>query len=89
MQQYLKAIFAAFSAGLGSLATVLVGTTTTFSQVTDGQWVTVAVATLGAGAIVWGVPNAPAKVMQRIVPKSVEVAPPPPVIPPVVPPPGV
>lgn len=56
-QKYLKAVYAAASAGLGALATVLVGTPTTFSQVTDAQWVVVAVATLGAFSVVWGVPN--------------------------------
>jgi len=60
VQQYLKAIFAAVSAGLGALSAILVGANTTFAQITSAQWVTVAIAVIGAGAIVWGVPNGPA-----------------------------
>ncbi len=61
MQQYLKAIFAGVSTFLGSLSTVLVGSSETFSQISAAQWVTVAIATVGAVGVVWGVPNAPAK----------------------------
>lgn len=59
VQVYLKAIFGGVSAGLGALSAILVGTSTSFSQITDAQWVTVAIATLGAFAVIWGVPNAP------------------------------
>lgn len=48
-----KAIAAAITAGAGALATALPdGVTTT-------EWVTVAVATVLAGAAVWRVPNRP------------------------------
>ncbi len=67
MSAYLKALYAAAAAGLASLATILVGTHATFSQVTDGQWVTVAIAVLGAGAVVWGVPNTPAKSQSPVI----------------------
>lgn len=55
---YLKAIFAGVTTFLGSLSTVLVGSSETFSQVTSTQWVTIAIATVGAVGVVWGVPNA-------------------------------
>lgn len=54
-----KAVYAALVAGLGSLATVLVGHAT-FATVTDGQWVTVALVALVAGGGVYGIPNATA-----------------------------
>lgn len=53
-----KAFMAAAIAGLGSLATVLVGDSS-FSDVTDGQWVTVVLAALVAFGAVWGIPNRP------------------------------
>lgn len=42
-----KAVYAALSALLGSLATILVGNAS-FGDVTDGQWVTIAAFTLAA-----------------------------------------
>lgn len=53
-----KAFMGAAVAGLGSLAAVLVGDAG-FGDVTDGQWVTVALAALVAFAAVWGIPNRP------------------------------
>lgn len=53
MQSYLKAIFGALVAGLGSLYQALDG-----NQHVDGQeWVAVAIATVASLAVVWGVPN--------------------------------
>jgi hypothetical protein len=53
-----KAIYAFIVAGLGAIATVLVGDAG-FSDITDGQWVTIALAALVAGGGVFGIPNAP------------------------------
>lgn len=53
-----KAVFAALVAGLGALAAVLVGAVG-FGDVTDGQWVTIALAALVAGGGVFGIPNRP------------------------------
>jgi hypothetical protein len=53
---FMKAIVAAAMAALSSLAVVLVGDTG-FGDLTDGQWVTVLLATIAAGAAVYGVPN--------------------------------
>lgn len=53
-----KAVFAGVLAFLGSIATVLVGDAG-FSDVTDGQWVTAAVAALVAFGAVFGVTNGP------------------------------
>ena len=53
---YLKAVVAAFVAGLGSLAAVLVDDKS-LGDVTDGQWVTVAIAFLVGLGAVFAVPN--------------------------------
>lgn len=60
LSPYLKAVFAAVAAFLGTLSTVLVGGSESFSQITSAQWVTIAIATVGAAGVVWGVPNTPA-----------------------------
>jgi hypothetical protein len=74
-QLCLKAIFGAVAAGLGALTTILAGTAT-FSQVTDAQWVTVAVTFIGTFWAIWGVPNATPK------PAPAVFVAPPPVVPP-------
>lgn len=53
---YAKAIYAGLVAGLGALATVLVGDAD-FGSVTDGQWVTIVLAALVAAGGVWQIPN--------------------------------
>lgn len=57
--QTLRAFYAAAAAVLGSLATVLVGDAD-FSEVTAGQWVTIALAGLVAFGGVYGISNRPA-----------------------------
>lgn len=52
-----KAILGALIAGLGALAAILVGGAGV-NDVTDGQWVSIAVVTLTALGAVYGVPNA-------------------------------
>lgn len=52
MTAYLKAITGALIAGLGSLYQALDN-----DNVTGQEWVAVAIATLAALGIVWGVPN--------------------------------
>ena len=52
MVSYLKAIVGALIAGLGSLYQALDNGT-----VTAQEWVAVAIATLAALGVVWGVPN--------------------------------
>ena len=54
MQTYLKAVYAALSLGLGSLAVAYAD-----NVVTNQEWVTITLATLGGAAVVWGVPNKP------------------------------
>lgn len=60
---WVGAIFAAISAGLASLATILVGDAT-LADITQGQWVAVAIAVVSAGAAAFGLvyhtSNAPA-----------------------------
>lgn len=56
VQQSLKAFYAAAAAALSGLAAILVGNAT-FSDITAGQWVTIAVAALAAFGAVWGVTN--------------------------------
>lgn len=56
--QVAKAVYATLIAGLGSLATVMVGDVG-FGEVTDGQWVSVVVVGLVAGGGVFGISNAP------------------------------
>lgn len=53
VQVYLKAIYAAVVAGLGSFAVAV-----SDNVVTTQEWVTVAIATVTAAGVVWGVPNA-------------------------------
>lgn len=52
----LKAILAALIAFVGGLAVALVGDTS-FSELTDGQWVAAVLAGLVALGGVWGIPN--------------------------------
>lgn len=52
MSAYLKAIVGALIAGLGSLYQALDS-----NGVTSQEWVAVAIATLAALGVVWGVPN--------------------------------
>lgn len=54
--QAAKAVYAGVIAGLSGLVTVLVGDTG-FSDLTAGQWVTIALATLVAGGGVYGITN--------------------------------
>jgi hypothetical protein len=54
-----KAILAAVIAGLGSLATVMVGDAE-FADLTTGQWVTITLAVIVAFGGVYGVRNSPA-----------------------------
>ena len=53
---YAKAIYAFVIAGLGAIATVLVDNAS-IGDLTDGQWVTAALAALVAGGGVFAVPN--------------------------------
>lgn len=55
--QTLKAFYAAAAAALSGLGTALVGGAG-LGDVTTAQWVTIAVAALGAFGAVWGVKNA-------------------------------
>jgi len=57
-RQAAKAVYATVIAGLGSLAAVLVGNVG-LTDLTSGQWVTVALAALIAGGGVYGIRNAP------------------------------
>jgi hypothetical protein len=50
---YLKAIFGALAAGLGSLYQALDGD----NVVTYQEWVAIAIAVVGTAGVVWGVPN--------------------------------
>lgn len=52
MLGYAKAIVGALVAGLTALSAALAD-----GQVTEGEWIGVAVATLAAAGVVWGVPN--------------------------------
>lgn len=52
IQQYLKAVFGAITTGLGAYAVAV-----SDNVVTQQEWVTVAIATVSALAIVWAVPN--------------------------------
>lgn len=53
----LKAVFGGVTATLGSLVTVLVGDAT-FSDITAGQWVSIALSGVLAFGAVYGVTNA-------------------------------
>ena len=55
-----KALIGAIVAGLGALAAVLVGDVG-IDDVSAGQWVTIALATVTALGAVYGVPNAAGK----------------------------
>lgn len=55
--KYAKAIYAGVVAGLGALAAVLVDNASV-GDLTDGQWVTVVLATLVAAGGVAGIKNA-------------------------------
>ena len=55
--QIAKAVYSALIAALSGLATVLVGHAT-LSDVTAGQWVTIALAALVYGGGVYGITNA-------------------------------
>jgi hypothetical protein len=52
MDKIAKAIVGAVTAGLGALGVALAD-----SQITATEWVVIAVATVGALGLVWGVPN--------------------------------
>lgn len=52
--RYLKAIFGALSAGLGSLAVAYAD-----NVITNQEIITIAIVTVGALGVVWGVPNSP------------------------------
>lgn len=54
MTQYLKAIYGAAVAFVGSLGTALVD-----GQVSSLEWATIGGATLAALGIIWGIPNTP------------------------------
>jgi len=60
---WVAAIYAALSAGLASLAVVLVGDTT-LSELTQGQWLAIGIAALtafgGAFGFTWATSNKPA-----------------------------
>ncbi len=53
-----KAVFAGTTTALGSVAVLLIGDTT-LSAVTQGQWVTILLATVVAVGGVFGLSNAP------------------------------
>lgn len=55
---YLKALMAAFIAGLSALSAYLVNDTS-LADITAGQWCQVALAFFVALAAVWAVPNSP------------------------------
>jgi hypothetical protein len=52
----MKAIVGAAIAGLGALGSILVGDAS-FGDVTDGQWVFVALTLLTAFSAIWATPN--------------------------------
>ena len=56
--QFAKAIYAFVFAGLGALATVLVGDVGV-GDITDGQWLAAVLVALGAAGGVYGIKNAP------------------------------
>lgn len=58
--QALKAVYASAVASLSGLVTVLVGNTG-IGELTDGQWVTIALAAVVAFGGVYGITNAPKK----------------------------
>jgi hypothetical protein len=54
---YAKAIVALVTTALAQLAAILTGTADSLGDLTDGQWITVALAALGSAAAVYGVRN--------------------------------
>jgi hypothetical protein len=50
--QYLKAIFGAVVAGLGAAQIALAD-----GHITSTEWVQIAIATVTAAGVIWGVPN--------------------------------
>jgi hypothetical protein len=58
LAQAAKAVYAAIVAAVSGLVTVLVGSVG-FSDLTAGQWLTIALAALIAGGGVYGIRNAP------------------------------
>lgn len=60
VRQAAKAVFAFLVAGLGALASIMVGDVG-FGDVTEGQWVAVVVTALVAGGGVYGIKNADAE----------------------------
>lgn len=54
MMKYLKAIYGAVGAGLGSFAVAV-----SDNVVTTQEWVTVIIVTFGALGVIWAVPNVP------------------------------
>jgi hypothetical protein len=57
MPTYAKALTALVTTALAQLAAILTGTANSFGDLTDGQWVTVAGASLVAAAAVYGIRN--------------------------------
>lgn len=54
MQKYLKAVYGAVAAGLGSFAVAV-----SDNVVSTQEWVTVAIVAFSALGVIWGVPNLP------------------------------
>lgn len=57
MPTYAKALVALVTTALAQLAAILTGVAVDFTDITAGQWVTVALASIGAAAAVYGVRN--------------------------------
>ena len=57
-----KAIYAGAVVFLGSVSAILVGDVSGFSDINDGQWVTIALAVLVAVGGVFGLQAAPSKI---------------------------
>ena len=57
LKQVAKSVYAFLVAGLGALATVMVGDIG-FSDITDGQWLSAVLVALVAGGGVYGIKNA-------------------------------
>lgn len=51
-QKYLKALYGAAAAGLGALSVAYAD-----NAVTNQEWVSIAIAVVGALGIIWAVPN--------------------------------
>lgn len=63
---YAKAIVAGVLAGLSALAAALGGD----PPITALEWVTIASATIGAGALVYGIPNRPPDAVRELARRS-------------------